>query len=569
LAEFASVVDAVQCAVEIQQELKTRNAVLPESRRMEFRIGINLGDVVEEGEDILGDGVNIASRVESLAEAGGICISGTVYEHIEKKLSLSYKYLGEQTVKNIEKPVRVYQVVIEPGVTKEEKGPRSREKDKRTLALGALAAFVVVAAAVIAWHFYSRPAPPPSEIASKERMAFPLPDKPSIAVLPFVNMSDDPKQEYFADGLAEEIINALSKLPQVFVIARNSSFTYKGKAVDVKQVSREMGVQYVLEGSVRREGNRVRITAQLIDVFTGNHVFSERYERELQDLFVIQDDVTAKIMTAMRVKLTHGEQDRMLAKGTKNLEAYLKLLQSREHREIVSKEHQALSRQLAEEAIALDPGYAMAYSAVAAAIGNEVWAGAYKNPKEALERAIELSQKAISIDESLAFPHIVLGYLSILAKRDYEKGIAEAERAVALEPNSADAYTQLGINLSWAGRPEEAIPLLKKAIRLSPIPPARCLINLGACYRVLGQYEEAIAIYMKILQKQPDQVLARLGLAATLILAGREDEARTQAAELLRIDPKFSLERFAKTLTYKNQAEIDRCVEALRKAGLK
>ena len=569
LAEFGSVVDAVQGAVEIQKELKARNAELPENRRMGFRIGVNLGDVIEEGEKIFGDGVNIAARLESLAEVGGICISGTAFDQVENKISLGYQYLGEQTVKNIAKPVRVYRVLMGPeaaGKVIGEKKTKPRQWQKTAFII--VAVVIVVFAAITLWSLYFRPAPQ-REVASKEKMAFPLPDKPSIAVLPFVNMSGEKEQEYFSDGLTEDIINALSKIPSVFVIARNSTFTYKGKSVKVQQVAEEMGVKYVLEGSVRREGNRVRITAQLIDAITGHHLLSEQYDRELKEIFSLQDEMTTKIVTAMRVKLTHGEQDRMLAKGTKNLEAYLKLLQSREHREIVNKEQQALSRQLAEEAIALDPGYAIAYSAAAAAIGNEVWAGAYKNPKEALQRAIELAQKAVAIDESLAFPHIVLGYLSILANRDYEKGIAEAERAVALEPNSADAYTQLAINLSWAGRTEEAIPLFKKAIRLSPIPPARCLFNLAACYRIIGQYEDAIAIYKKILQKQPDQMLAHLGLSATLMLAGREDEARKQAAELLRIDPKFSLERFAKTLTYKNQAEIDRYIGALRKAGLK
>jgi adenylate cyclase len=618
LAEFGSVVDAVRCGVEIQKELKTRNSELLENRRMEFRIGVNLGDVIEEGEQIYGDGVNIAARLESLSEVGGICISGTAFDHVENKLSLGYEYLGEQTVKNIAKPVRVYRVLMEPEAAGKVISERKvRQKQWQRATIGLVVAVIVVIAAIMIWKFYTPtlkteittkekitaplpekpstlppsvevapkekvtppttekvtklapPPPPKMEVASKEKMAFPLPDKPSIAVLPFVNMSGEKEQEYFSDGLTEDIINALSKIPSVFVIAGNSTFTYKGKSVKVQQVAEEMGVKYVLEGSVRREGNRVRITAQLIDAITGHHLFSERYDRELKEIFSLQDEMTMKIMTAIRVKLTHGEQDRMLAKGTKNLEAYLKLLQSREHREIINKEQQALSRQLAEEAIALDPGYAIAYSAAAAAIGNEVWAGAYKNPKEALQRAIELAQKAIAIDESLAFPHIILGYLSILANRDYEKGIAEAERAVALEPNSADAYTQLAINLSWAGRSEEAIPLFQKAIRLSPIPPARCLFNMAACYRIVGQYEDAIAIYKKILQKQPDQMLAHLGLAATLMLAGREDEARTQAAELLRIDPKFSLERFAKTLTYKNQAEIDRYIGALRKAGLK
>ena len=267
LAEFGSVVDAVQCALKIQKELKTRNEELPENRRMEFRIGINLGDVIEEGDKIYGDGVNIAARLESLSEAGGICISGTAYDQVENKLSLGYEYLGEQPVKNIAKPVRVYRVLVEPKA---------------------------VAQRI-------------SEVASKERMALPLPDKPSIAVLPFVNMSDDPKQEYFSDGMTDEIITALSKVPNLFVIARNSTFTYKGKAVKVKQVSEELGVRYVLEGSVRKAGHRIRINAQLIDALKGHHLWAERYDRELRDIFALQDEITMKIIIALQVELTAGE----------------------------------------------------------------------------------------------------------------------------------------------------------------------------------------------------------------------------------------------------------------------
>jgi len=325
LAEFGSVVDAVECAVEIQKELKSRNAEFPENRRMEFRIGINLGDVVEEGEKIFGDGVNIAARMEGLAEAGGICISGTVYEHIKNKLALGYEYLGEQTVKNIAEPVRVYKVLMEPGAAGKVIGERkAKPKQWQRAAIGLMAVVIVIIAAFVIWKFYITPAPqpevtpkekiaaplpekpstlPPSvevapkekvtppttekvtklapplppkmEVASKYRMAFPLPDKPSIAVLPFVNMSGDPKKEYLSDGITDEIINAFSKIPHVFVIARNSTFTYKGKPVKVQQVAEEMGVRYVLEGSVQWSGDRVRITAQLIDALTGHHIFSE------------------------------------------------------------------------------------------------------------------------------------------------------------------------------------------------------------------------------------------------------------------------------------------------------
>ena len=326
LAEFASVVDAVRSAVEIQKELKARNADLPENRRMEFRIGVNLGDVIEDGEQILGDGVNIAARLESLADAGGICISGTAYDHVENKLSLGYQYLGEQTVKNITKPVRVYRVLMEPeeaGKVLGEKKTKPRQWQKTTLMV--LAILIVVAAAFAIWRLYYRPTTSPLEVASKDKMAFPLPDKPSIAVLPFVNMSDDPKQEFFCDGLTEEIITALSKTPKLFAIASNTTFTYKGKPVKVRQVCEELGVRYVLEGSVQKSVDRLRVTAQLIDALKGNHVWSERYDGDIKDLFAVQDDISKNIITAVHAELTDGEMARVAAKGTSNLHAYLKV----------------------------------------------------------------------------------------------------------------------------------------------------------------------------------------------------------------------------------------------------
>ena len=302
-------VDAVQCAVEIQQVLRAKNALLPETRRMEFRIGINLGDVIEEEDSIYGDGVNIAARLEGLADPGGICISGSAFQQIENKIPLHYDYLGEHEVKNIAKPVRVYRARIEPEAVPSRclrrKSPKGRGLSRAVMAGIAL---VVIAAAAVLYQFALRPSPPKMEVASKEKMAFPLPDKPSIAVLPFVNMSEDPKQEFFSDGITEDIITALSKIQKLFVIARNSTFTYKGKPVKVKQVSEELGVRYVLEGSVQKSGDRVRITAQLIDALTGHHLWSERYDRDLKDLFALQDEVTLKILTALQVKLTQGEE---------------------------------------------------------------------------------------------------------------------------------------------------------------------------------------------------------------------------------------------------------------------
>jgi TolB-like protein/class 3 adenylate cyclase len=339
LAEFGSVVDAVECAVEIQKELKTRNADLPENRKMEFRIGVNLGDVIEDGEQILGDGVNIAARLESLSGAGGICISGTAFDQVKHKLNLGYKYLGEQAVKNILEPVRVYQVLMEPEATGKVIGEKKVKPRKwKNAAIGLIVVVIVVIAAVAIWRLYLRPTAPPVEVASKEKMALPLPDKPSIAVLPFTNMSGDPKHEYLSDGITDDIITALSKSSQLFVIGRNSTLTYKGKPVKFQQVSEEMGVRYVLEGSVQFSGERVRITAQLIDALTGYHLFSERYDRDLKDIFATQDEISMKILTATRVALTQGEEARMFAKGTKNIEAYLKVMQAREHHEVFTKE---------------------------------------------------------------------------------------------------------------------------------------------------------------------------------------------------------------------------------------
>ena len=320
LAEFASVVDAVQCAVEVQQVLSTKNEDLPENRKMHFRIGINLGDVIEEGEVLYGDGVNIAARVESLSDPGGICISGSAFEQIENKLALGYQYMGEHAVKNIVKPIKVYKVPMEPGAVVPAK--QGKAVGRKPFTFAAIAILIIAGIGLALWQFYFRP--PPMEKASVEKMAYRLPEKPSIAVLPFVNMSGDPQQEYFSDGLTEQIISSLSRDPALFVIARNSTFTYKGKPVKVQQVAEELGVQYVLEGSVQRSEDRMRITAQLIDAHTGHHVWSDRYDREPKDIFAVQDDITMEIMKAMQITV-RGDQARVWAKHyTANIEAYEK-----------------------------------------------------------------------------------------------------------------------------------------------------------------------------------------------------------------------------------------------------
>jgi adenylate cyclase len=567
LAEFISVVDAVQSGVEIQEVIRAKNAELPEDRKMEFRIGINLGDVIQEGERIYGDGVNIAARVEGLADPGGICISGSAYEQIENKLALGYDYIGEHTVKNIVKPIRVYKVPTGPETLQKVIDEKRPAPSWQRAALAVVIAILVVAGGVAIWKTY-RPSTPPTEVASVEKMAFPLPDKPSIAVLPFNNLSADPEQEYFSDGLTDEIIATLSKVPKLFVIARNSTFTYKGKPVKVQQVSEELGVRYVLEGSVRKGGDKIRITAQLIDALNGHHLWAEQYDRNLDDIFAVQDEITKKIITAMQVKLTEGEQARAVEKGTNNLEAYLKYLQAHEYWRRFNPESNALAKQLAEEAIALDPEYAWPYWVLGKAHTVDVWLGTSKSPKASMAKSRELMQKAIALDDTFAEAYAALGYLYSMT-RQHDKALALGEKAVALNPNSAQAHMRYGKILTFAGRYEESIPELKIAIRLNPIPPNLYLYSLGISYCWTGQYEEAIKWCEKAVRQEPNSLFARLFMTMAYSFSGRDEEARVEAAEVLRIHPKFSLENFAKRAGYKNQEDLERFIVALRNAGLK
>lgn len=570
LAEFASVVDAVQCAVAVQKEIQARNLELPETRRMQFRIGINLGDVIEEGDRLYGDGVNIAARLESLAEPGGICISKTAFDHIETKLPLGYECLGDQTVKNIAKPVCAYKVQMEPRVTvktsaqaKPKEGARRRF---RYIALGSVLLIAMVG--VLFWRFTFPPGELKVEKASQQKMAFPLPDKPSIAVLPFNNLSGDPAQEYFSDGITEEIITALSKVPKFLVIARNSTFTYKGKPVKVQQVGQELGVRYVLEGSVQKAGDKIRINAQLIDALNGNHLWAERYDRNLKDLFAVQDEITKKIITAMQVKLTEGEQVRAAARRTNNLEAYLKYLQARDLLNRGNPQSTALARQLAEEALALDPRYSSAYYILARAAVNEAWGETGKSPQYYMDKSIELLQKAIALDGTNAEAHSLLGWIFSMT-RQHDKAVAEGEKAVALDPNSADAHMYFGKILTFAGRSKESIPELQTAIRLNPIPPNIYLYSLGISYILTRHYDQAITWCEKAVRREPNSWTAHLFLAAAYSLAGQDEKARVEAAEVLRINSKFSLEKFAQSVTYKNQEDKERLIGALRQAGLK
>ncbi|TES90060.1 MAG: hypothetical protein E3J94_05565 [Desulfobacteraceae bacterium] len=364
LAEFTSVVNAVQCAVEIQGELKTRNDALPENRRMAFRIGINMGDVIDEDNRIYGEGINIAARLETLAEAGGICISGTVYDSIKRALDLKFEFLGEQNVKNIVEPIRVYRVFKTGNVeySKVYTGKNAGTKKLKWAAVAVVVILVLGAGAAILWNLYFSPKSNRAAVSLKESAVLPLPEKPSIAVLPFNNLSGDPGQEYFSDGITENIITSLSKIPQLFVIARNSTFTYKGKPVRVQQVGRELGVQHVLEGSVQKSGNRIRISAQLIDAKSGYHLWAERYDQEMKDIFAIQDEVTQKIISALTIKFAEGAQKQLAYKNTDNVEAYDYFLRGMEYHNRFTKEANTLARQMFNKAIELDPEYVMAYS---------------------------------------------------------------------------------------------------------------------------------------------------------------------------------------------------------------
>jgi adenylate cyclase len=401
-------------------------------------------------------------------------------------------------------------------------------------------------------------------------MAFPLPNKPSIAVLPFANLSSEKEQEYLCDGLAEGIIDGFAKTDQLFVIARSSSFTYKGKPTKIKQVAEDLGVRYVLEGSIQKAGDRVRITAQLIDALSGKHLFSERYDRQLKDILTLQDEITMKVMTAVQVKLTGGDGAILSAKGTKNLDAYLKVLQAREYKgRTMNKERVVKAMQLFEEAIALDPEYAFAYSYLSMAYFDLVVLGASNSPIESLRRAVELGKKAVALDESNPGAHSMLAYPYMYLK-EFDKAITEAEKGISLAPNYAGGYFALGAVLATVGRYKEAIPVLQKCLRLSPVPVhSRVLGILAISCREVGQYEESIATYKKELQfAGPDQLMAHLGMAFTYVLMGLEKEAHSECAEVMRIDPEFSLERFIKSLPY-DQSEKDRVASALRKAGLK
>jgi TolB-like protein/class 3 adenylate cyclase/Flp pilus assembly protein TadD len=569
LAEFASVVDAVQCAVAVQKEIKARNNELPENRRMQFRIGINLGDVIQEEDRIYGDGVNIAARLEGLSEPGGICISKTAFDHIESKLPYGYEFLGNQTVKNITKPVEAYRVLMEPRVTVAEKpeGEKPAPYRRKPMMIGAIAVLVVAIALVI-WQFYTRR--PSVEPASVEKMAYPLPDKPSIAVLPFKNLSDDPAQEYFCDGMTEDLITDLSKISGIFIISRNSTFAYKGKTVKIKQVAEELGVRYVLEGSVRKADKQIRINAQLIDAVTGHHLWADRYDGNLESVFSLQDKVTQKIIGSLTVKLTPNEKQHLAQKNTDNVEAYDTFLKGWEHCLRLTADDFAKAIPYLEKAIELDPKYGRAYAAMALIY----WTTSLNYWKWEPTLGVTMDECYLSAPKYLAMAmenptslaHQVNADM-MLYKRLHGKAIFEAERAIELDPNDARAQFTMGKVLIFDGRPEEGVEFIKKAMRLDPYYPAEPLCSLGLAHFGLGQLEKAVNLIERGLKHNPELYRFNLALTAAAAQLGLNKKAQETLVAWKRGHHFRDLRKMMFSYPFKDLKIAENFIEGLIKAG--
>jgi len=521
LVEFSSTVDAVRCALGIQRSMPTRNADLPPDKRIEFRIGINVGDIIVEDDDIFGDGVNIAARLESISEPGGICISDVVHQQVSGRLDADFVDHGEQSLKNIARPVRVYRLAAASKVS-----------------------------------------------AVAPRLILALPDKPSIAVLAFTNMSGDPEQEYFSDGISEDIITDLSKLPKLVVIARNSSFTYKGKSVDVKQVGRELGVRYVLEGSVRKAGNRVRVTGQLIDAVSGAHIWADRFDRDLTDIFAVQDELTQEIISALKIKLDESEKVRIASGGTKNVDAHDFFLRGREllFGNKLGREEFEQSMVCFRRAVELDPNYAGVYAGLAMGYALDHQNHWSDSSEKSLDQAQHFVDEAIARDETDPFGHFVAAVVATWTK-DYERWGREADRALALSPNYALAHLTKGNLLTYTGEPDKAVPCYEQAIRLNPTV-ALYRHFLGTAYFIAGNYEIAAAFFKERIAMAPTTDLSRAFLACALGHLGKTEDARQVWRELKEINPKYSFQKHIGRLPFKYPAHAEKFAEGLRKAGL-
>ena len=513
LVDFPSVVNAVQCAQQIHARFRIHNAERAKPEQIHIRVGIHLGDIVQRDGDVFGDGVNIASRLQNLAEPDTICISQIVYQEVSKKGDLgTVVSLGKPQLKNIAERFQVYALLPETPKGIRETLQLQRLKLSRRISTAqwvALLGLILISAGIVTGRYFLHPLRSP-------QAPLPLPDKPSIVVLPFDNMSNDPEQEYFSDGITEDITSDLSRISSLFVIARNSAFTYKGKAVKVQDVSREMGVRYVLEGSVRRSDNQVRITAQLIDATTGEHLWAERYDRPFKDIFALQDEIVQKIVTTLKLQLTVQEEGYLIRKHTDNLEAYDAFLRGVEYYWRTTKESNAQARQLFEKALALDPHYAEAYAWQGWTYALE-WIWRWSADPQNLGRALALAQQALALDDSLPFAHSSLGWL-YAQQRQYDQAIAEEERAVALDPNNADSYTRQGEVFNFAGRPEDALRALAQAMRLNPRYSPFELVQLGWAYSSNGRYAEAITMLQEAISRNPNFMAAHPLLANSYLV---------------------------------------------------
>jgi adenylate cyclase len=522
LVEFSSAVDAVQCGVAIQTAMASRTEPTPESALLRYRIGVNVGDIIIDGEDIIGDGVNVAARIEGLAEPGGITISDGVNQHIRGRIAVHFVDRGEHEVKNIDRPLHVWSWSPSAG----DGAPEPSWPDKSPLP----------------------------------------PDKPSIAVLPFDNMSGDPEQGYFADGITEDIITDLSKVSGLFVIARNSSFAYKGQAPDMRRVSRELGVRYVLEGSVRRASDRIRINAQMIDGSTGGHVWAERYDRDLSDIFAVQDEVTRTIVNALKVKLTTGEEAQRESRGKISPEAYDLLVRARQTMLQLRPEAAVMAREMLERVIALGSGVAIAYARLSLITFAE-YANRWNNATpENLTRALELAHRSIATDEAEPQGHIALSIVLSWLRR-LDEAEPEAERALALDPNSADAHTGLGNVRDFQGRHEDAVALYKRAYRLDP-QWDMALHFMGRALLALDRFDEAETAFTRRLTFSPRSDMSRFYLASLYGRTGRHEEARRVWGELMEVNPDFSVEYLRRSLPYRDATQFDRFLDGLSQAGI-
>ena len=561
LVEFASVVDAVACAVAIQHGMAARNEEVPEDRRIVFRIGVHLGDVMVEGDDLYGDGVNVAARLEGLAAPGGICISQQAYDQVETKLDLAYQDLGEQQVKNIARPVRAYWV--RPAGT----APPARRGLSAIRMLGAgSVALLIVAGVTLGWW---QPWKPEVEPASVERTAVPLPDKLSIAVLPFDNMSGDPEQEYFADGMTEDLITDLAKISGLLVIARNSTFAYKGQSLDVREVARELGVRYVVEGSVRKAGGRIRINAQLIDAETGAHLWAERYDREATDVFDLQDEVRARIVAALRVKLTPAEVTRLARQMTGNAEAYDYYIRGLRQESFFTKEGNLESRRMLERAIELDPAFAAAYGKLATAHTLAAENGWSPAPEESMETARLLAEKAVALDDDLPQAHwAVARVYSRKRLFDGDRAIASLRKAIALDPNYADGHAFLATVLVFVGRAEEALGHVETAMRLNPHFPFWYFYALGASQFMLTRYDAAIESFEKAIERNPAWTSNHRFLVAAYGHLGMTEEAEWEMEELQMLGFEPTIANWESRVQIQDPAYRARYFDGLRKAGV-